>query len=208
MSGTTPAATRSALLMLARRRDRVAKGAALLRKKREALVAELFRIARPALEARVAISEDAARAYELLLTALSLHGASELESLGRPERSVAIEVGTRMVWGVSVPTLSERPTLVRTPAVRGVAEANTGPGTEAATIAFERLLERLLDEVPRELLMEQLGAELARTTRRVHVLEQRLAPRLAAQHASIRRVLDERERDAQVRLRMLSRRGA
>lgn len=207
MSGTTPAATRSALLTLARRRERVAKGAALLRKKREALVAELFRIARPALAARVAISEDAARAYEILLAALSLHGAVELESLGRPERAVSVEVGTRTVWGVSVPTLTERPTLTRTPEVRGVAEADAGPTTEAATIAFERLLERLLDEVPRELLMEQLGAELARTTRRVHVLEQRLAPRLTAQHASIRRVLDERARDAQVRLRMLSRRG-
>jgi V/A-type H+-transporting ATPase subunit D len=197
--------TRSTLLMLARRRDRVAKGAALLRKKREALVAELFRIARPALDARVAISEEAAKAYELLLTALSLHGAAELEALGRPERNVTVEVGSRMVWGIAVPTLQNRPTLVRTQEVRGVAEADAGPTTEAAMTAFERLVERLIDEAPHELLMEQLGAELARTTRRVHVLEQRLAPRLAAQHAAIREVLDERERQAQVRLRMLAR---
>jgi vacuolar-type H+-ATPase subunit D/Vma8 len=40
----------------------------------------------------------------------------------------------------------------------------------------------------------------------VHVLEQRLAPRLALAVADMRRVLDERERDAQVRLRRLRRR--
>jgi len=67
--GRGPAPTRQNLIGLERRLERVAKGTALLRRKREALVAELFRLARPAATARVSIAERAATAYPLLLGA-------------------------------------------------------------------------------------------------------------------------------------------
>jgi len=51
-AGGRPAPTRQNLLALERRLHHVAKGTALLRRKREALVAELFRLARPAVSAR------------------------------------------------------------------------------------------------------------------------------------------------------------
>ena len=50
------AATRQTLLALRARRSRVERGAALLRRRREALVTELFRLARPAVAARDAIA--------------------------------------------------------------------------------------------------------------------------------------------------------
>ena len=48
-----PAPTRQNLLALERRLEHVGKGTGLLRRKREALVAELFRLARPAVSARL-----------------------------------------------------------------------------------------------------------------------------------------------------------
>ena len=81
-------ATRQNLLALQRRLERVGKGAALLRRKREALVSELFRIAKPAAVARVTIAESAARAYPVLLDALADEGYTGLRAIGWPDRDL------------------------------------------------------------------------------------------------------------------------
>lgn len=200
-----PAPSRSNLLAVTRRLDRVTRASSLLRRKREALVGELFRVARPALDARVQIAEDARRAWEDLLTALAARGEDDLEALARPERSVALDIDTRMVWGVSVPSFGDHPPIVRTLAQRDVAPETVGPAAEQAAAAFEHLVERLVDAAPREILLERLGEHLARTTRQLNVLEQRLAPRLGAERTEIARVLEEREREDHLRLRHLLR---
>ena len=56
--GARPPSTRQNLLALERRLARVGKGTVLLRRKREALVAELFRLARPAVAARASIGTE------------------------------------------------------------------------------------------------------------------------------------------------------
>ena len=68
------APTRAELLRSRRLLARVGKGASLLRRKREALVHELFPLARPATEARRAIADAATDAYQAELEALDLHG--------------------------------------------------------------------------------------------------------------------------------------
>lgn len=200
-------ATRSKVLLLRRRLDRVTRGAELLRRKREALVAELFRVARPAIEARAAIATDAQQAYGDLLSALAVHGRDGLEPLGLPERQVPVDVTMRVVWGVEVPDLGDIPPVVRSLALREQAPATPGPAAAEAATAFERLVEHLLESATRELLLERLGDQLARTTRQVNVLEQRLQPRLHAELTAMRRVLEEREREDHLRLRHLTEGG-
>ena len=57
--------------------------------------------------------------------------------------------------------------------------------------------------------MRRLGQALARTTRLVNTLEQRVATRLVADLSSIRQTLDEREREEHLRTkRLISRRRA
>jgi vacuolar-type H+-ATPase subunit D/Vma8 len=135
--------------------------------------------------------------------ALATRGPDELEALGLPGRTVPIEVRARSVWGVEVPTLGPPPPIARTLAIRDQDAASPGPAVEAAASSFERLIELLLEAAPRELALEQLGAELVRTTRQVNRLEQRVGPGLVSQHTAIRRTLDEREREDHVRLRLL-----
>ena len=60
----------------------------------------------------------------------------------------------------------------------------------------------------RELHVRALGQALARTSRQLHTLEQRVAPALRARIAAIGRALDEREREEHTRLRQLRRRRA
>jgi vacuolar-type H+-ATPase subunit D/Vma8 len=79
----------------------------------------------------------------------------------------------------------------------------TGPATVRAAGEFERLAELLLDAAPREMLIRRLGEALSQTSRQVNTLERRVAPGLRAQLASVRRSLDEREREERHRLKQL-----
>jgi V/A-type H+/Na+-transporting ATPase subunit D len=50
------------------------------------------------------------------------------------------------------------------------------------------------------MLLQRLGMALARTTRQVNMLEQRLTPELKSRLAEVRRRLEEREREEKTRL--------
>jgi V/A-type H+-transporting ATPase subunit D len=199
------APTRQNLLGLQRRLDRIAKGTGLLRRKREALVAELFRLARPAASARASISERAASAYPALASALAREGAGGLQALGWPSRDLQVEIRAGQVWGIPVAEILGRPPIRRTPQVRGLPAGAASGAASQATAAFEELTELLLDAANREALMRRLGDALARTSRQVNTLERRLEPALRANLSAIRRTLDEREREEHLRVARRSR---
>jgi V/A-type H+-transporting ATPase subunit D len=200
-----PAPTRQNLLVLQRRLERVGKGTGLLRRKREALVAELFRLARPAASARVSIGDRAARAYTALIRALAREGADGLRALGWPGRDLRVEIRSGQVWGIAVAEILQRPPIPRTPQARGVPPVTESGAANEATTAFEELTELLLDAANREALLRRLGDAVAHTSRQVNTLEQRLQPALRADLTSIRRTLDEREREEHLRLGRLLR---
>lgn len=191
------------LLRAARRLAQVTRGTGLLRRKREALVAELFRLARPAADARGEITRATARAYPLLLGGLALHGRAGLRAIAWPGRDVALEIEPGSLWGIVVSRITARPPLVRTVAARGAAPALTGPAAGGASAEFERLADLLLDAAPREMLIRRLGEALAQTSRQVNMLERRLAPALRTEVTGMRRTLDEREREERLRLKRL-----
>jgi len=201
--GTRVPATRSSLMRCRRRLDQVQKGAALLKRKRESLVNELFARARTAVSSREAIDARARQAWQALLEALAANGAETLPPLGWPPRPLEVELSAVEIWGLRVATLVQRPSVVRSPASRGVLP---GPGeavTQAAALDFEALVEQLIDAAPQEHLMRRLGQALSRTTRLVNTLEQRVAVGLTAEVTAIRRTLEEREREEHQRVKRL-----
>ena len=198
-----PAATRQNLLALERRLEHVGKGTALLRRKREALVAELFKLARPAVAARASIAAAATKAYPALLASLAEEGAEALGALGWPKRTLGVEIRSAQVWGIAIAEILGRPTIRRTPHARGVPPGAVTGATAEATGAFEDLADLLLEAANREALLSRLGEALARTSRQVNTLERRLQPSLEGDLASIRSTLDEREREEHVRLERL-----
>jgi V/A-type H+-transporting ATPase subunit D len=197
--------TRMNLIRAARRLAQVGKGVALLRRKREALVGELFRLARPAADARIEIEERTRQAYPALLAALAAHGLAGLRALAWPAREVTIEIEPGLVWGIAASTIVRRPPLTRTLGARGTAPGSSGPATVRAATEFERLTELLLDAAPREMLIRRLGEALAQTSRQVNTLERRVAPALRRQMTAVRRALEEREREERLRLKHLIR---
>jgi H(+)-transporting ATP synthase subunit D len=197
------AATRSNLVRMRRRLDQVNRGAALLKKKRESLVAELFERVRPAVDTRRAIEDQTRAAYRVLLEALAANGHDALRALGWPTREVRVGLAPRELWGIRGVDLERAPSLVRSLAARG---SVAGPGDVAASVAaqeFERLLEQLLQAAPEELFMRRLGQALSQATRLVNTLEQRVAASLSHDLAQMRRTLEEREREEHVRLKRI-----
>ncbi len=95
-------ATRVGMLRGQQRLERLERGTSLLRRKREALVGELFRIARSAADTRAEIDLQARKAWPVLLRAFSADGGPGLRVLGWPARDVRVQVRTGQLWGVIV----------------------------------------------------------------------------------------------------------
>lgn len=206
MSTASMPATRLNLLRSRRRLERMTRGAELLRRKREALVAELFRLARPATDARTRIAASARHAWATLVPALAEHGIAGLRAIGAPVRDYRITIAPETVWGVVVSHIVARPPIPRTLGARGTAPGITGARAIVAAGAFEQLTEMLLEAAPREMLLRRIGEAVAQTSRQVHTLERRVSPQLERDVARVRRVLDEREREERLRLAGLLRR--
>ena len=195
--------TRHALLRVRRRLARVETAAELLTRKRRALVGELFRAARPVLDAREAVEWQSALAYTALLRAEGDRGAALLRALAQPLRELHVELEQREIWGLPGAEVLGHDPVSRPPTDRSFTPAEAGPAATAAAAEFERLLELLLDATTREIRIRRLALALAETSRRVNLLERRVAPALASESSRIAATLEEREREEQLRYRRL-----
>lgn len=201
MAADRIAATRMNLVRTRRELERVRRGIGLTRRKREALVAELFRLARPAVDVRERIADTVTRAAEALAAALAVNGVSGLDAMGWSLRAPTVELRPAQVWGLAVSDVVDRTPVARTFDARGLAPGPTGPSASDAATQFEALADLLIEAAPREQRVRRLSEAVRDTTRRLLTLEQRVAPRLTGQVAMVRRQLDEREREEHLRLR-------
>lgn len=206
MSARSVPPTRSGLVRASAQLKRVKKGRELLNRKREALITELFRSARPALNARQDVEERAKQAYEALLRALAVSGESALETFAWPDREIEVEIEHRQVWGIEVPSVLSHTPVQRTLTARETAAASVGPAAAQAATEFERLIELVIEALPKEQLVRRLGDALSKATRQVNTLQLRVEPALSAELNSLKRMLEERERDERSRLRHVLRR--
>jgi H(+)-transporting ATP synthase subunit D len=204
ISSRRVATTRVELLRARRELARVQHGATLVRRKREALVVQLFRAARPAMALREQLGDAATSAAEALLDALATNGYSGLAAMSQPLREVEVVLQPAVVWGVAVSDVVERPPMLRTLDARGTAPALTGPAAATAAERFERLADLLIEAAPREQRVRRLGQAVAQASRMMRTLEQRVAPELERRIVTVRRQLDEREREDRIRLRHLA----
>jgi V/A-type H+-transporting ATPase subunit D len=202
---TRAAPTRAELLRVKRLASRVDQGAQLLRRKREQLVRALVPLARPAADARRAINETAVAAYRAEHDALAVHGEAAVAATAWPSRNLEVELDLDRVWGVTLATLAAMPVFERDLEARATAPSSVGPALFDASNLFELLASQLLHAIEGESHVRALGSALARTARQLHTLEQRVAPELAARAAAVSSALDERDREDQLRLRLLRR---
>ncbi len=175
----------------------------LLTRKRSALVNELFRTARPVLDAREAAEWQASVAFSALLNAQADRGPPLLQALALPTREIQVELRLTESWGLQSAEIVGHDMVRRAPSERQVAPGSTGPATASTATEFEALAELLLDMASRETLIRRLARALAETSRRVNLLERRVAPDLTVESKRIEATLEEREREEQLRYRRL-----
>jgi V/A-type H+-transporting ATPase subunit D len=189
------------LLEVRSRHDVAARGARLLRAKREVLAGELFRMVRDVLEGRAKLDTVLREAVKALGLARALDGDDALESVGAAAgREIPIHVQVRRVWGVPTPTVSS-PLLQRPADARGTSPTSWGATAVEAARLHEEGLEVLLRIASRELHLARLGEEIQATSRRINALEQLLLPALAGEAGRIEGALEERDREDAVRLK-------
>jgi len=178
-----------------------AKGARLLRAKREVLAGELFKLMREVLAGRAKLDEVLREAVKALGLAHALEGGALLGSLALVAgREVPVAVTARRVWGVSTPVV-DAPLLVRAADGRGSSPTSWGPTSAEAARLHEEAVEVLLRIASRELHLARLGEEIQQTSRRINALEQLLLPQLGSETSRIELALEERDREDAVRLK-------
>jgi V/A-type H+-transporting ATPase subunit D len=207
MSATRLVPTRSNLLRGRAQLDRVRKGADAVGRKRQALVAQLFRIARPAIDARTEIGKRMTEAAAALYDAVSATGIDALRTVAMPAANVTVDVEPSQIWGVAVADVTPSTKGRRTFEARGYTPGAAGGEVDRAADAFESMVELLLAAAAGEVRVARLADAVSSTSRQLRLLRERVEPGLVAQIAMVAATLDEREREEHVRLKHLQRRA-
>jgi V/A-type H+-transporting ATPase subunit D len=187
--------TRMGLLAGRARLGLARQGQALLERKRDALLRELYREV-PTIYAATEEIEAAAGAARLALTqARTWLGAEPVAAAAAASlRDILVELDTTMVMGLAVPAVAPR-SLVRSPTARGRAVQTSGPAVELAAERFEEEATIAIRLATMESRLRRLAREIRRTNSRVNALRTRIVPRLEAETRAVALALDQRDRD-------------
>ena len=191
---------------LLQRRDQLRvgqQGVDLLKRKRDALVADFFKLVRESLAARERLSAACQEAYIMLTLAKAWEGREALEAAALPtRRDILVDIDIRNVWGTKIPEVALAD--VRRPLLeRGQNPVATSARTIESTTNFEEVLAAILAVAATEIRLRKIGEEIKKTTRRVNALEQVVIPRLRGETRYIASVLEQRAREDVFRLKRI-----
>jgi V/A-type H+-transporting ATPase subunit D len=194
-------ATRSEYLERRRRAVFVAQGRDLLKDKRTALVREFRDHKTELLSGLDQLRSLATEARKRLDEAVAICGPEPLAAGALAAATgIGVDVESRTVAGVLVFDLRHDP-VRRSARTRGWAPTLASVHLDAVALAYEELLENLLDLCAVEITVRRLATEIARATMQVNALENNVLPRLHDEARRIALTLDEREREEHARLR-------
>lgn len=184
-----------------------AQGVDLLKKKRDALVAEFFSVVKNTLESRNRLNQTSEQAINGLNLTEAIEGRPALESAAMAgRREIRLDVSEKNVWGIKIPEVGA--TSVKRGAFdRGYNAAAASARSLKVASQFEDMIDLLVEVAGREVRLKKLGGEIKKTTRRVNALEQIVIPRIFREIGYIKAVLEQREREDIFRLKMIKRKG-
>jgi len=197
------APTRMELLKLKQRVSLAQRGHDLLREKMDALVIEFFEVLRRIGEARTGALKQLSLAYRELSVCSAVMGTIEARQASKEaKRELEVEISTRHVMGIVVPTL-EVEKVERDALARGYSLHTTSSVLDEASKEFEKALGLMVKLAELEESARAIARELEKTKRRVNALEYILIPRLKAALKFIEMRLDEMERENFSRLKRI-----
>lgn len=179
------------------------QGVDLLKRKRDALVADFFNIVRQSLAAREHLTKAAQEAYIMLSLAKAWEGREALEAAAMADRrELLVDITVRNVWGTKIPEVAVKE-IRRSLLDRGHNPVTTSTRTIESAANFEAVVHAILEVAATEVKLRKIGEEIKKTSRRVNALEQVVIPRLRAEIRFIQSVLEQRAREDVFRLKRI-----
>lgn len=198
--------TRSVLLGLREQIDVATVGMEMLESKRDALLVEFMKVVDTALSLVDELTEVLVEAQYTLELARSIDGESVVHSAALASHGeVLMDMDGYKVMGVPVPLITPGEERNRTAFNRGYAPTGVSTRVDAAADRFEATIRKIIRYAEQETRLRRLGAEIAKTNRRVNALEQIRIPELEDQTRFIEQTLDERGREELFRLKKVKR---
>jgi V/A-type H+-transporting ATPase subunit D len=171
-------------------------GYSLLRKKRDALMMELFSAIERAKDAREELESEYDLAREKIAEAQATDGIAKLKSAAFARTDTPrIVVKTQNIMGIEVPHISET-SVQRKIFERGYGIGGTSSRIDEASTHYERVLEKVMIAAEVETIIKKVLSEIERTKRRVNALEYKIIPDLQETQKIIQMHLNERERES------------
>ena len=190
-------------LIRLRRRLKLAKRIhRILRERLTILVAEFLNSVRQVVDERKDIVKLLERGYASESLIRIFHSAGELDNIARTSPKV-IEVYAAMknIMGVRAPFIDYRRVEEYEELKTPISLGSTSIALEITRKTFMEILEKVLELAEHEKTLDLLSKEIARTRRRVNILEHVIIPRLEATIKYLEMMFDEREREEKTRLK-------
>lgn len=184
-------ATRMNLMRLKKRLALARRGHKLLKDKQEELMRQIMALVAEVRSLRRLVGDGLSSGLDRLAVARALTGAENFETaLMKPSRKLELEVGSRSILNVQVPTYR----LKRSGKLFCYGFAHTSAELDAALLQLDALLDRIVELAEKQQALELLAAEMERTRRRVNALEFVLIPGIEETIKFIQLRLTEAER--------------
>ncbi len=194
---------RSVLLQIKSRIKLTQGGHKVLKMKRDGLIIEFFEILEKARQMRAGVSSDYENAMKSITIARAVEGEVAVRSAAYALKAdPQVNVASKSIMGMVVPKVEAEHihTLITD---KGYGVISTSAYIEAASIAFEKLLETIVRAAEVETTMKKLLDEIEKTKRRVNALEFKIIPELKESERFIKFNLEEMERENTTRLKHL-----
>ena len=194
--------TRTNLLLLRDRLRAVVNCTTILKGRRQALIKEFLKITRPLIQSREEISRAYAHAIDMLHVSKAREGPPAVAALATANRrEIAVEVAEGNLLGLRFRDLTMHETVARSFDERPYDMLGSSPWLDDAIEEFEEIVEEMLTLANFEGKFRRLAEELVRLTRRIRILEERIAPQLQGDIHAMAQYLAERERESYFRLK-------
>jgi len=194
--------TRTNLLLLKDRLRAVLNCTTILKGRRQALIKEFLKITQPLMQSREEVSQAYARAIDALHVSKAREGPVAVDALATiNRRKIAVEIVEGNLLGLRFRDLTMHETVVRSFDERPYDMFASSPWLDEAIQEFEGIVEEMLSLASFEGKFRRLAEELVRLTRRIRILEERVAPELHVDIHAMAQYLAERERETYFRLK-------
>ena len=197
--------TRSELMKLKNRIKLAKSGYNLLKKKRDGLILDFFKILAKVKTLRSEIVEEYKKASQRMSMARIIESDLKIKSIAMAISQVPeVELKTKNIMGVVVPKI-DSPSIQKNFMERGYGMFNSVAIDEAAE-AYEKLAEKIIIAAEVETSMRKVLNEIEKTKRRVNALEYVVIPQMEKVKDFIRLRLEEMERENIFRLKRIKKR--